>query len=138
MDPENAIPEITYTPELLDSPLVRQYEQYSVPHNWMSVDREIRVKVEQTRYGTEWEIGVRVYSKVDHWHALETMARSVIHKWVGRHGYLQTWSPVMIDAAAMILDTINTKQRQVMRRNVYYPHYARLNIMIENYYHLIN
>ena len=138
MDQENAVQELTYASAQLAGSLVRQNERYSIPCNWGQASREIRVKIEQTRLGTEWETDVKVYSKSDHWHVLETLAKSLIHQWAGRHGPLQTWSPDMTKAAIIILDTIDAKQRKIMRRNWYYPHHTRLNIMIESYFHFIN
>ena len=138
MDQENAVPEITYTHDSSDSSLFSHSERYSISCNWRHVNREISIKIEQTRHGTEWEIEVRIYNKIDHWHVLETIAKNLIQQWVGRHGALQTWLPAMTEAAIIILDTIDANQRKIMRRNLSYPHHTRLNIMIENYFHIIN
>ena len=111
-------------------------ERYDIPYQWRDTERIINVKIEQDYLGTEWEIKATVYNNIDHWKMLDTVARSMVHLWADKYGKICNWSNRLIRVMMTILEAIDDKQRKLIRRNTYYPHRSRFNIMFLNYYHL--
>ncbi len=113
-----------------------QSEQHKFLYNWLDTEREVSIKVEQNHQGTEWEVDATVYSQWDYWHTLEMVAKYMLHLWTGRYGPIWRWRPKGLEMISIILNIINDKQRKITRRNYYYPHRTRLNIIINDYFHL--